>query len=104
MRPFALAVASSRWPLRVARERAGRCRARHDPEKLPDTRIRDLHYGDVLFYFYQDEDFEAITRLTAYRALEPAAASRGRGAAAARRPVSVARHAQRGRASASRRC
>jgi Tetratricopeptide repeat len=39
---------------------------RHDPEKLPETRIRDLHYGDVLFYFYQDDDFEAITRLTAY--------------------------------------
>ncbi len=39
---------------------------RHDPEKLPITRIRDLHYGDVLFYFYQDDDFEALTRLTAY--------------------------------------
>jgi hypothetical protein len=40
---------------------------RHDPEKLPVTRIRDLHYGDVLFYFYQNEDFEAITRLMAYQ-------------------------------------
>jgi lipopolysaccharide biosynthesis regulator YciM len=40
--------------------------ARKDPEKLPVTRIRDLHYGDVLFYFYQQEDFEAITRLNAY--------------------------------------
>ncbi|HVW71261.1 MAG TPA: tetratricopeptide repeat protein [Steroidobacteraceae bacterium] len=40
---------------------------RHDPEKMPETRIRDLHYGDVLFYFYQDDDFEAITRLTAYQ-------------------------------------
>src|SRR3569833_3257768 len=40
---------------------------RHDPEKLPVTRIRDLLYGDVLFYYYQDEDFEAITRLTAYQ-------------------------------------
>lgn len=39
---------------------------RHDPEKLPETRIRDLHYGDVLFYYYQDDDFEALTRLTAY--------------------------------------
>ena len=28
--------------------------------------MQDLHYGDVLFYFYQDEDFEAITRLNAY--------------------------------------
>jgi hypothetical protein len=40
---------------------------RHDPEKLPETRIHDLHYGDVLFYFYQDEDFEALTRLLAYQ-------------------------------------
>ncbi len=40
--------------------------ARRNPDKLPVTRIQDLHYGDVLFYFYQDEDFEAITRLNAY--------------------------------------
>src|SRR2546429_4668402 len=40
--------------------------ARHDAEKLPVTRIRDLHYGDALFYFYQDEEFEALTRLLAY--------------------------------------
>ena len=39
---------------------------RHDAEKLPVTRIRDLHYGDALFYFYQDEEFEALTRLLAY--------------------------------------
>jgi hypothetical protein len=39
---------------------------RHDPEKLPETRIHDLHYGDVLFYFYQYEDFETLTRLLAY--------------------------------------
>lgn len=39
----------------------------HDPEALPETRIRDLHYGDVLFYFYQGKDFEAITRLLAYQ-------------------------------------
>ncbi len=36
------------------------------PDKLPVTRVRDLHYGDVLFYFYQDDNFEAITRLNAY--------------------------------------
>ncbi len=39
---------------------------RHDPEKLPVTRIRDLHYGDVLFYYYQEKDFEALTHLLAY--------------------------------------
>jgi hypothetical protein len=40
--------------------------ARKDPEKIPVTRVQDLHYGDVLFYFYQDDNFEAITRLNAY--------------------------------------
>ena len=40
--------------------------ARKNPDKLPETKVQDLHYGDVLFYFYQDEDFEAITRLNAY--------------------------------------
>jgi hypothetical protein len=39
---------------------------RHDPEKLPEVRIHDLHYGDVLFYFSQDEDLETLTRLLAY--------------------------------------
>ena len=39
---------------------------RHDPEKMPEIHLHDLHYGDVLFYFYQDEDFEALTRLLAY--------------------------------------
>src|SRR5881394_984848 len=38
----------------------------HDAEKLPITHIRDLHYGDALFYFYQDDDFAALTRLLAY--------------------------------------
>jgi lipopolysaccharide biosynthesis regulator YciM len=31
--------------------------------------VRDLHYGDVLFYYYQDDFFEAITRLMAARAM-----------------------------------
>jgi hypothetical protein len=35
-------------------------------EEPPLTRVRDLHYGDVLFYYYQEADFEAITRLNAY--------------------------------------
>ena len=42
---------------------------RHDPEKLPLTHVRDLHYGDVLFYFFQnteETDLRALTRLLAY--------------------------------------
>jgi hypothetical protein len=42
--------------LRAAEPRAGR-------------EVKDLHYGDVLFYFYQDNFFEAITRLMAARAM-----------------------------------
>src|SRR5690348_9197560 len=36
------------------------------PDALQVSQVLDLHYGDALFYFYQDENFEAITRLTAY--------------------------------------
>ena len=35
------------------------------PGALPPVKVRDLYYGDVLFYFYQDDYFDAITRLTA---------------------------------------
>jgi hypothetical protein len=65
MRPVALIVASLALAVTVV---CGPAAARrHDPEKLPVTRVRDLHYGDVLFYLYQGDDFEAITRLTAYQ-------------------------------------
>jgi Tetratricopeptide repeat len=65
MRPLTLAIAS--LALAITAASAPVDARRHDPEKLPVTRIRDLHYGDVLFYYFQDEDFEAITRLTAYQ-------------------------------------
>jgi hypothetical protein len=32
---------------------------------LAATKIKDLYYGDVLFYFYQDDYFGALTRLRA---------------------------------------
>jgi tetratricopeptide (TPR) repeat protein len=32
---------------------------------LPEVEIRDLHYGDVLFHFFQDDYLEAIVRLEA---------------------------------------
>jgi len=65
MRPVAMIVASVALAITVVSGPAAA--RRHDPEKLPVTRIRDLHYGDVLFYVYQGDDFEAITRLTAYQ-------------------------------------
>jgi tetratricopeptide (TPR) repeat protein len=49
---------------------AGAEARRHDPEKLSEGHIRDLHFGDVLFlYFQQDDehDFEALTRVLAYQ-------------------------------------
>jgi len=40
-----------------------------DPNGLPPHPVLDLAYGDVLFYFYQDDYFDAITRLLAARQL-----------------------------------
>ncbi len=42
--------------------------ARREADKLPPTRVRDLNYGDVLFYYFQgpDKDLDAITRIEAY--------------------------------------
>ena len=40
-----------------------------DPNQMAPHEIKDLHYGDVLFYFYQDDYFAAITRLLAARQL-----------------------------------
>jgi hypothetical protein len=40
--------------------------ARKKSDKIPATRVQDLHYGDVLFQTFIGEDFEALTRLEAY--------------------------------------
>ncbi|HVQ24536.1 MAG TPA: tetratricopeptide repeat protein, partial [Planctomycetota bacterium] len=34
---------------------------------LPAVKVQDLHYGDVLFYFYQNDHFGSLVRLAAYR-------------------------------------
>ena len=45
---------------------AGCATNKAEPEKLPQTRVQDLHFGDVLFQTFIEEDFEALTRLEAY--------------------------------------
>jgi hypothetical protein len=55
-----LALASAAQPKNV----------KPDPNGLPPQDVKDLHYGDVLFYFYQDDYFDSITRLLAARQLQ----------------------------------
>jgi tetratricopeptide (TPR) repeat protein len=38
-----------------------------DPNGLAPHAVQDLQYGDVLFYFFQDDYFDSITRLLAAR-------------------------------------
>jgi len=63
-RPACLCVLAALTLLAAAAPAAAR--RLHDPEALPEVRIQDLSYGDVLFYYYQGKDFQTATRLLAY--------------------------------------
>ena len=66
LRPIVLAGLLSALPLIPAAAK----NQKPDPDGLPPHDVRDLHYGDVLFYFYQDDYFDSITRLLAAQQLE----------------------------------
>jgi tetratricopeptide (TPR) repeat protein len=48
-----------------------------DPNGLAPHAVQDLQYGDVLFYFYQDDYFDSITRLLAAQQLDRIPHTRG---------------------------
>jgi tetratricopeptide (TPR) repeat protein len=55
---LAAAGASARTPM-----------VKPDPNGLPPHPVQDLHYGEVLFYYFQNDYFDAITRLLAAQEL-----------------------------------
>ena len=55
--------------LAVPFAQAGAKNVKPDPDGLAPQDVKDLAYGDVLFYFYQDDYFDSITRLLAAREL-----------------------------------
>ena len=66
LRPFILSALLLALPWAAAQAR----NIAPDPNGLPPQDVKDLHYGDVLFYFYQGDYFDAITRLLAARQLD----------------------------------
>jgi Tetratricopeptide repeat len=66
LRPIALGGLLLALPLAVGLAK----NQKPDPDGLPPHDVKDLHYGDVLFYFYQDDYFDSITRLLAAQQLE----------------------------------
>jgi len=66
LRPLILGGLMLALPLAAAQAK----NVKPDPDGLPPQDVKDLHYGDVLFYFYQDDYFDSITRLLAARQLD----------------------------------
>jgi tetratricopeptide (TPR) repeat protein len=66
LRPLLLGGLLSTLPFALA----GAKNVAPDPDGLPPQDVKDLHYGDVLFYFYQDDYFDSITRLLAAQQLD----------------------------------
>jgi lipopolysaccharide biosynthesis regulator YciM len=62
-RRCAIALALSLTAAGLAPAQAAR---KADPDKLPSSRVQDLHYGEVLFQFYAGDDFQALTELEAF--------------------------------------
>ena len=86
---------------------AGADARRHDPEKLAEGHIRDLHFGDVLFLYSRQAiriDFEALTRVARLPALGAHAATTPRMPSSSRLALSAGGHAQRERATSSSGC
>ncbi len=65
LRPLFLGGFLLALPLAVSQAR----NIKPDPDGLAPQDVKDLAYGDVLFYFFQDDYFDSITRLLAAREL-----------------------------------
>ena len=65
LRPFVLGGLLLAIPLTAVQAK----NVKPDPNGLAPHQVQDLAYGDVLFYFFQDDYFDSITRLLAARQL-----------------------------------
>src|ERR1700704_3686031 len=66
LRPFVLGGLLLAMPVAASYAK----NAKPDPNGLAPHAVQDLAYGDVLFYFFQDDYFDSITRLLAARQLD----------------------------------
>jgi tetratricopeptide (TPR) repeat protein len=69
LRPITLGGLLLALTLALAHGPAAAKNVNPDPNGLPPHEVMDLQYGDVLFYFFQDDYFDSITRLLAAQEL-----------------------------------